>query len=690
MYVLGIHGGQLCQDQSDPVGHLFHDSAAVLLRDGEVVAAIEEERLDRIKHSNCFPFQAVNRCLQIAGIGLDEVDRIAINISRYVANAIEKNALLMDSQYRLEPDGEVRLADLFQRSFGVDIRGKVWFCNHHMAHAWSAFGPTPFEESLILTIDGDGDNSSGMVLVGKGNQITKLREYSVRQSLGRLYHTLILFLGYRRFDEFKVMGLAPYGDPSVFRALFSSCYRLLPDGDYMLDEAPSWFAKFEAAGLLKHARRRSDPFTELHKNFAAALQETVEKIVLHVLTQQRRLTRQRNLCLAGGVVHNCTINGKILQSGLFDEVYAQPVAHDAGGALGAAWWAYYSDAKDAPRPRLPHLFLGPNIGGGADVARELDRWDGLIDFKKSDDIAFDAAKLLANGAVIGWVQGRSEFGPRALGNRSILADPRPPENKLLINAMVKKREQFRPFAPSVLEERAAEYFEMPANHHKFPYMIFVLGVREQMRETLGAVTHVDGTARVQTVSRDTNPLYWRLIDEFCKITGLPVVLNTSFNNNAEPIVDSVDDAVVCFLTTGLHYLAVGDYLVAKRPVEQFREALLKLVPALPAHYKLVWREKADLPETGGRPLYEIEGLKSGDFGGYTRSLAPATFAVLRELGRERTLGELINDAGISSAEEERSILTEIQELWTSRVIRLRPAVARSRQDRELADSLALA
>jgi carbamoyltransferase len=253
--------------------------------------------------------------------------------------------------------------------------------------------------------------------------------------------------------------------------------------------------------------------------------------------------------MAGGVAHNCSLNGKILYSGLFDDIFVQPASHDAGGAIGAALYVTKSEMKDGSSVKLDHVYWGTDVSESKIIVEELDRWNKFIDIKKSDNIVNDTAKLLAEGSVIGWVQGRSEFGPRALGNRSILADPRPPENKDIINKMVKKREAYRPFAPSVLEEHVEEYFVIPTSQKQFPFMNFVLKVKEEKQSILGAITHVDGTARIQTVSKASNPMYWNLINEFSKYTGVHILLNTSFNNNAEPIVDSVYDAIVCFLTT---------------------------------------------------------------------------------------------------------------------------------------------
>src|SRR5262249_1296171 len=283
----------------------------------------------------------------------------------------------------------------------------------------------------------------------------------------------------------------------------------------------------------------------------ASLQETLEDIAFHTIRYYRQVTGQKRLCLAGGVAHNCTLNGKLLYSGLFDDVFIQPAAHDAGCALGSAMHAYLQAKGSLSRPRLDHVFWGSDAGADDEIESTLSRWTELVEFEKVDNVAERAAQLLAGGSVIGWVQGRSEFGPRALGNRSILADPRPAENKRVINAMVKKREGYRPFAPSVPEEDAADIF-VPPPMKTAPFMIFVVDVREHQRALLGAVTHVNGSARVQTVSRSTNARYHRLLAEFKALTGVPVLLNTSFNNNAEPIVDSVEDAVVCYLTTGLH------------------------------------------------------------------------------------------------------------------------------------------
>jgi carbamoyltransferase len=345
-----------------------------------------------------------------------------------------------------------------------------------------------------------------------------------------------------------------------------------------------------------------------------------------------------------------------------------------GGALGAAW-AVLSDGRPTPtKLALNHLYLGSDIGAADDVCRELEAWGDFLGFVRSPDVAADAAKLLADGNVIGWVQGRSEFGPRALGNRSILADPRPAENKTLINAMVKKREQYRPFAPSVIEERAREYFELPSDRTFFPFMVVVLRVREPMRSVLGAVTHVDGTARVQTVSKVTNPLFWRLIDRFGALTGVSVLLNTSFNNNAEPIVNSVEDAVVCLLTTGLTYLVVGPYIVTKKdPIPP--SAVLGLAPEVPLWRKLVRRrQRIDGAE---RPVLEIGSTRSAFFGAVATPVSTDIFALLERADGTTSASRLLDRMDVNAGTTRDRFATELFDLWAARVITLRPPPLRT-------------
>jgi carbamoyltransferase len=668
MIVLGFNGGMKFEHE-DMADYRAHDAAAVVMRDGEVLAAVEEERLTRLKHANSFPANAIRWCLESAGVQWRDVDVIATNMSRARGDLFAMGEFWNDAERKPLGDATTRLNSLFERAFGVDVRERLRFCHHHVAHAWSAFIPSGFDRSLIVSLDGAGEEVSGMVLVGGDGTITTLREYGLPQSLGHLYVELIRLLGYSRFDEYKVMGLAPYGDPGVYGPLLETVYELLPEGHYRLASRRELLARLHAAGLLAQARRKGEPFGRMHIDFAAAVQAALERIVFHVIAHFAAATGERNLCLAGGVAHNCTLNGKLSYSELFEGLFVQPAAHDAGGALGAAWWACHEPRRPARRA-FRHLYFGMDIGGADAVRTELQQWRGLLDVEHLDGGAAPrVAELLANGAVVSWAQGRAEFGPRALGNRSILADPRPEANKRIINDLVKKRESYRPFAPSVLIERAADYFEVPKNQRELPFMIFVVNVRNEWRERLGAITHVDGTARVQTVSRDVNPRFWALIREFEQRTGVAMLLNTSFNNFAEPIVGTVRDAIVCFLTTALEYLVVGDFLVTKRPHGERSVAYERLAPDLPPHRKLVRRKRFN----GDGYCCRIESAKSREFGPTEVLISDHLFDVLRETDGLTPLSVLLRQAGLCEPTGATHVIEECLDLWSRRILVLRPS-----------------
>ena len=502
----------------------------------------------------------------------------------------------------------------------------------------------------------DGEISDSTIL----KQIADIPE---SKSLGRFYDDVIGFLGYTVFDEYKVMGLAPYGNPERYRNVFQTLYTLLPNGDYVIhqDEIISLFD-------LGIPRRKGEPFTQIHKDIAASLQETLENIVFHVIQYYKQETKQKNLCMAGGVAHNCTLNGKILRSGMFENVFVQPAAHDGGCALGAALYAYYNANPMAKKPsKLEHVYWGTDIGGSPSILNQLMQWQDFITFDKLMNVSEQTAKLLASGYVVGWVQGRSEFGPRALGNRSILADPRPEENKGRINKMIKKREGYRPFAPSVLEEDVDDFFEVPPNQKQLPFMIFVVNVIEEKRNLLGAVTHVDGTARVQTVSRKTNEKYWDLIHWFKKLTGVPILLNTSLNNNVEPIVDSVEDAVICFLTTGLDYLVVGEYLIKKKEVSWQNHISLKL--SLPPHISLHQVKKV-CKDSKFDNFFSIRNSYDTKF---QVGVSGEVFRVLTLAANSgKTVGSLLQENGETEEGKAQGIVEELIELWSQRLILLQP------------------
>jgi carbamoyltransferase len=435
---------------------------------------------------------------------------------------------------------------------------RIVFVPHHFSHAVSAFEPSGYESSLVVTYDGGGDDGHGKVYSVVGGRYEELKSLEEHQSLGQFYLHLIGLLGYRLFDEYKVMGLAPYGNPSRYLRQLRELYDLGKDGDFVID-----IEGLVALGPRLPRPRSGHSSSSFDADLAAAIQAAFEEIAFHLIDSFRLRTGHRRLCLAGGVALNCTFNGRLLRRGNFDEVFVQPAAHDGGCALGAAMAvSRVAEPKRRIAP-LTALYWGRQCDDDEVVRPLLDSWSKVIRYERVAEIEQRTARLLAKGAVIGWMQGRSEFGPRALGNRSIVADPRPASNKDRINAMVKKREAFRPFAPSVLEEYAPAVFELSPNQ-RYDHMTFVARTKRRYARVLGATTHVDGTARLQTVQRDANPRYWRLIDEFRKLTNVPVLLNTSFNNNHEPIVETAHDALTCFLTTGLDCLVVGNYLIRKR------------------------------------------------------------------------------------------------------------------------------
>ncbi|GCE15721.1 carbamoyltransferase family protein [Tengunoibacter tsumagoiensis] len=663
MIVLGIGGGIDLIDENKY--NAAHDSTAVLLDNGKLVFAIEEERLNRIKHTDKAPLRAIRECVQHYGIGIQQVDRIAVYGQEQALN----QALQHTSLERTDIDGSQGIRSIIRNlladEFGYQCDyERFLFVPHHMAHAMSTYCMSGFSDSLVLTMDGHGDGVSTVVSSGRNGTLEMLNTWFMADSLGFFYVEVIKFLGYEMFDEYKVMGLAPYGNPAKYRRLFKKFYRLLENGSYTIQ-----FDRIDYLFEILQPRRKNEPFTQVHKDIAAALQEALETIVFHILDYYRTQTGHEHLCLAGGVALNCTLNGKILNSGAFKGMFVQPLSHDAGAALGAALYAVQKEDPQVPMPLLEHVYLGTDIGGNDTIERQIATWDALLAYEKVENIVETTAELLAQGKVIGWVQGRSEFGPRALGNRSILADPRPVENREIINAMVKMREAYRPFAPAVLEESVGDYYEVPANTTttSFPYMIYVVSVKKEQQQLLGAVTHTDGTARIQTVSRATNEKFWQLIHNFGQKTGVPILLNTSFNNNAEPIVNSIQDAVVCFLTTKLHYLVIGDYLISRKEINA--SVLQQLVPSIPLY---IVRNCSTRYRHGHIVTdYTVQCNYSPK---YTASLSQEAFAVLGRVDGKQSLQELFQSVAL--AEEQReTVLAEMLDLWSRRLVVLKPGAA---------------
>ncbi|MER9477644.1 carbamoyltransferase [Mesorhizobium sp. M0520] len=675
MLCLGISGGldQVHENRFELRNAFMHDGAAVLVRDGRVIAAVEEERLNRMKHSNKLPIRSIQYCLSAAGVQLNDIDRVALYASEPYANAMLEGISASHPDILSIPlDAKTLVQDLLTREFGTKLdSSRISFVSHHQAHAVSAFAMSGFEQSLILAIDGSGDFLSGLLAVGSGTEITQLEAFPENNSLGLFYLETIRYLGYGLFDEYKVMGLAPYGDPAPYRELFEQFYELSANGGgyrVHLDRiGPALLRNIEV-------RRKGMPFTQQHRDVSASLQEALERIVFHILRHHREATGMKRLCLAGGVAHNCTMNGKLLYSGLFEDIFVQPASHDAGCALGAALIVSNEMGRPAPCERLQEVYWGPDLGSERAVQQELNAWAGHLEVERSDDVASSAADWIANGAVIGWVQGRSEFGPRALGNRSILADPRPAANKDRINAMVKKREGYRPFAPSVLEEDASEFFDLPDGRHEFPFMNFVVRVRDSKRALLGAITHVDGTARLQTVSHNANPAYWEVINAFKKRTGTPILLNTSFNNNAEPIVDSVADAIATFLTTELDGLVVGPFLVKKRAatLQDWTALAVSLPPYVSLHQTRAYKAP-DRRETHCE-------ISTTHFNSDSVRISHDLFNLLMRIEGEAMLGDLLNTIAPDQAKRD-AVMEGLRRLWEQRLVRLHPSqAARTDQD----------
>lgn len=548
----------------------LHDSSAALYRNGRLVFATEEERLSRVKKDARFPARSIDAALMHAGIGVDDLAAIAFGWDRAALTPLHTmrstltGALPFNVRHLVagtmtaarelhDGNGLRRLRQHFGR-----VRAPVHFIGHHEAHAWSAYGLSGFDESLVLVMDGRGSWQSTTLYHAKGDVLRPVKTFAYPNSLGSFYEAFTDVLGFERHnDEWKVMGLAAYGIPndSLEQAL-----RVTPGG-YKVNADLICGSYFNDLSRMTRAYGpRRDPsrgITQADKDLAASAQLALERAVFELVREGIRLTGCRRLSLAGGVAMNSKANGRLLASGLVDEIFVQPAATDDGTAIGAAIAVHRKIGLPIPRYRLDDAYLGPE-SGDAEIASVLQTYK--LRAVQVGNVTGLTARLLAEGKIVGWFQGRMEFGPRALGNRSILADPRTIEMRDRVNEVVKFREGWRPFAPSCLEEVAGEYFE---GCGEAPYMILTYDVRPEKRSIIPAVTHADNTARVQTVSRRTNPRYWELIAEFGRRTGVPVLMNTSFNLKGEPIVCTPKDAIRTFYSSGLDVLVMGDHVLAK-------------------------------------------------------------------------------------------------------------------------------
>ncbi len=552
----------------------FHDSAAALIKDGQIVAAAEEERFTHIKHGKRplpfsayeIPYHAIDYCLKTAGIHLSDVDHFAYSFNPELLQSADKPGIgapvyhTWDNLFRTSIEqAALHLQDgyphhLQKRFMGATgIHEKWHYVAHHIAHAASAYYPSPFSKAAIMILDGRGEQASTSYYQGEGNRLTPLGEVFMPNSLGMLYEKMTTYLGFlHSSDEYKVMALASYGSPVYLEKLMSVIH-LANDGTYIIDD-------FNPEDWWGPQRKKDDPFTELHFNIAQSLQKALEKCVVFLANWLFEKTGAENLCMAGGVALNCVLNSAIKDNTPFKQVWVQPAAGDAGTALGAAQWIDVqlngSGTPERYIQEMNHVYWGPAYTD-AEVEAFL-QWT-KVPYKKLDNVARDTARILAQNKIIGWYQGRMEFGPRALGSRSILASPIDAGMQARLND-IKDREDFRPVAPVIMEEEAGNWFDTASFS---PFMLFVYPVKEDKADRIPAVRHVDGTARIQTINRQQHPLYYDLLSEFRNITGVPVLINTSFNTRGEPIVCTPRDAIECFWTSPFDALVINSFLLEK-------------------------------------------------------------------------------------------------------------------------------
>ncbi|MDH7604360.1 MAG: carbamoyltransferase [Melioribacter sp.] len=593
MYILGISA-------------YYHDSAACIIKDGDIIAAAQEERFTRKKHDHRFPINAINFCISSTGINVNELSYVAFYDKPFL-----KFERLLETYLTFAPRGlksflkamplwikeKLWIKELIKKE--INFEGEVIFPEHHESHAASAFFPSPFNEAAFLTLDGVGEWTTTSYGIGQENKIQILADIKFPHSLGLLYSAFTYYTGFKvNSGEYKVMGLAPYGEPKYVKLIYDNLIDVKEDGSFKLNM--DYFDYCTGLTMTNEKfhklfggkpRKPESKLTQREMDIAASIQVVTEEVILKMVRHIKKETNMKYLCLAGGVALNCVANGKILKENLFEDIWIQPAAGDAGGSLGAAlftWYQYLDNKRIVDKnDKQKGSFLGPSYENGY-IEEFLNK--NKIPYKKinQEEIAKIGAELIAQGNVVGWFQGRMEFGPRALGARSILGDARFPDMQKKINLKIKFRESFRPFAPSVLEEKVSEYFNLD---RPSPYMLLVADVKEErrkmmteeqkklfgidklnvVRSDIPAVTHVDYSARIQTVNKETNPIYYDLIKEYEKLTGYSVIVNTSFNVRGEPIVCKPEEAYICFMRTNIDYLIMSNYLLDKKEQKPLSE-----------------------------------------------------------------------------------------------------------------------
>lgn len=562
MYILGIN-------------YPSHDTAVALIKDGAVVFSLEEERLTREKHSRNFPMLSIEACLKYEDININDISVITISMDiekvvqdgtlHYVLQNYRESVKLIDSNMKvvskfLGLENEIRNK--------LKFKNKIEFISHPLSHMASSYYLSGFTTSALYSIDGVGEIASSSIGSAIGNKISIFEDENINfpHSIGLLYAAVTDYLGFKYMcDEGKVMGLAPYGNPDIYNHVFKDIVQFKDCGKYEFNldylayhkQRDVWVSE-KFVVLCGNRRKDNDILTQRHMDIAASLQEITEEVMLHTAKYLYEVTKNKNLCLAGGVALNCVANGRILRETEFENIYVQPAANDAGTSIGSALYYYYLNNPTAQKHPLNNSYLG-NSYSNEYIENLLNK--NKIDFEVSENTHARVANLIAKNNIIAWFNGRSEFGPRALGNRSILTAPFPAKMKDILNSRVKHREGFRPFAPSVMVEHSHEYFD---EEHESPYMLFAMNVNKDKIDKVPAITHIDNTARVQTVSEQQNKDYYKLINEFKNITNVPVLLDTSFNVMGEPIVETPEDAIRCFLGTNIDYLILNAKYIIKK------------------------------------------------------------------------------------------------------------------------------
>jgi carbamoyltransferase len=587
----------------------YHDSAASLLADGEIVSAVQEERFTRIKHDDSFPIEAIKFILESNKLSLNEIDYVVFYEKPFL-----KFERLLETYLSFAPKGfksfsksmplwikeklfmkKIIVNNLQELDKNFSEEKKLFFSEHHLSHAASAYFASNFNNAIVLTADGVGEWASTTVAIAEGNELEIIKEIKFPHSLGLLYSAFTYYTGFKvNGGEYKLMGLAPYGIPRFTKTIYDNLIDVKEDGSFSLNQkyfnycTGLTMTNSKFADLFGHKTRdpNKESLNQFHMDIAASIQKVTEEIMLKIVKSLKKEFNKPNLCLAGGVALNCVANGKIYKEKIFENIYVQPAAGDAGGSLGAAlafWHLELKNKRNNLKNNVDYMkgsYLGPEFSDDH-IRKELREFGAVFDTFTQDEIIEKTAKLLSEGKSCGWFQGRMEFGPRALGNRSILADPRSEETQKKLNLKIKYRESFRPFAPSVLADYVSDWFEFNGSS---PYMLIVSDIKQEKkiemnneekklfginklnikRSEVPSITHVDYSARIQTVTRENNNLYYKLIDKFNEFTGVPILVNTSFNIRGEPIVCSVKDAYRCFLTTELDFLVCGNQILERK------------------------------------------------------------------------------------------------------------------------------